>query len=91
MLYFVARETVHMRQFAGQSISSITAIKFLIGRIAAKWTYWSLRSGYDVSILNRLLFVKFGSESSLSLSKIFAPSGHKLISTNFGSTGAEVK
>ena len=27
MLYFVARETVHMRQFAGQSISSITAIE----------------------------------------------------------------
>ena len=27
MLYFVARETVHMRQFAGQSISNITAIE----------------------------------------------------------------
>jgi len=27
LLYFVARETVHMRQFAGQSISSITAIE----------------------------------------------------------------
>ena len=66
LLYFVARETVHMRQFAGYGISSITAIEFLVSRIAAKWTYWSLRSGYDVRILNRFLFVKFGSESSPS-------------------------